>query len=313
MLVSLVIPTYNEAATLPCLRTEVGQLAAELADRGVKLEVVLVDNLSSDGTWECIRTWVDDSHKLSVVGIRHPHNLGMQQSLLTGVRATSGQAIAVLQADLQDPPLMVLKMIDAWMQGSLVVVTQMEARNESPLQRLASWFFYWLLRVVAGSHVRRNSTDFYLFDRTLLSELTFRTGSTPFLRSTLASLSESQTTLVYTRSRRVHGTAMNFRGKMKFAIDALLTNLSGIVAKMALASVIIGCLAALALFALIVAFVSGYRSPVGGWITSTVLFMLIICLGLFLAATQLEYLNRIYRDLPRPDWLSRSELYRRPH
>jgi dolichol-phosphate mannosyltransferase len=235
----------------------------------------------------------------------------MQQSLLTGVKLASGACVTVLQADLQDPPQLIVEMARRWKSGQTYVATQMAERQEQLLHRIGAWFFYRGLQFVSGQKVRANSTDFYLFDRSLIPELVYVSGSTPFIRTTLASIAQPDSILRYRRGDRDLGQKMSIRGRVDFAFDAFLINLGGIARKMALLAFGMGILIALAAGLLLVSFIIGYRSPVAGWMTSTLLFFVLISGGLFLGSLQLTFLYRLNRDMPRKNWALESEIVRR--
>ena len=309
-MLSVVVPLFNEEASFPHLQQALDQLADQLLPRGIKTQVVLVDNRSDDSTWSLVEEWVSLNGKIRVLGVRHPHNLGMQQSLLTGLKLADGSCVAVLQADLQDPPDLLVEMVNSWLQGSLYVATQMSKRHEKFIHRFGAWCFYQGLRFVSGQKVRSNSTDFYLLDRSLVSEVIFRSGTTPFLRSTIASIKAPGSVIQYERADRRDGRKMSVRRKADFAFEAFLVNLGGLARKLAAVALILCAVVSLAAIGLLAAFIFGYRSPVAGWMTSTLLLAALLAAGLLLSSLQLTFLYRMNRELPRRDWISASDTIR---
>jgi dolichol-phosphate mannosyltransferase len=92
----------------------------------------------------------------------------MQQSLITGVRNSSGDCVAVLQADLQDPPELLIQMAKIWADGKVkFVASQISRRKGNLFSRIGSWFFYRLLSLSSPHKVLRDASDFYLFDKSM--------------------------------------------------------------------------------------------------------------------------------------------------
>lgn len=309
---TVIIPAYNEELALPALFGVCESLNREIHDRGANLEFVFVDNSSTDGTWDALVEWGRTHRQLDVVLVRHPVNLGMQQSLLTGLRIASGDAVSVLQSDLQDPPEVLIDMAKAWLDGARFVATRIRRRDGDWRSRVGAWLFYRLLSLVADGPILADSSDFYLFDARIKALLIQESGTTPFLRSSLMSIAEPDLIIRYDRCVRSEGESnFSLKRRINFALDALLRNVGGMVKKTILLSAIIGVLSVLGGVAIAASYVfAGYRSPVGGWITSTSLLLLTLSTTMLIGALSLELLSRIYRDLPRRDYSLSSEIIR---
>lgn len=308
---SLVVPTFNEEANLPRLFEAIDKLGTTLLEMNVSLEVVIVDNFSADATWRELQIWGARTAGICVVLAQHPVNLGMQQSLLTGVRLSTGDAIAVMQSDLQDPPDVIVEMVREWNDGALFVATQIESRRGSVIPRVGAWFFYRALSLVSDSKIIPDSSDFYLIDSKFRKSILKESGSTPFLRATLSSLLSPDAVISYKRLDREGGTTnFNLRRRVNFALDALLRDLGGLVKRVILAAAVIGGGAFLGLATLTVFFLFGYRSPVAGWLSTTGIALVLLSTTMTIGALSLELLYRIYRDIPRHDMSRDSEIVR---
>ena len=306
---SLVIPTYNEELNLTSLFLAINELNVDLKVNRIDLQVVFVDNSSTDGTWEKLTFLSEESKGVSYVLVRHPVNLGMQQSLLTGVRHSTGDAIAILQSDLQDPPEILSQMVDSWVSGAVFVARKIENRKGSLIPRLGAWGFYRLLSFVSDDRVIADSSDFYLFDSSLKAQLINASGTTPFLRVSLSAIREPDVVISYKRVDRTSGkTNYSLKRRVNFALDALLKNLGGLVKKVISFSIVLGFVTLIALVGLTLSYLLGYRSPVGGWISTIGILLVLLSTTLFIGAVTLELLSRIYRDLPRYDPSSQSEV-----
>lgn len=308
--ISLVIPTYNEEANLPSLFAAIEDIADELKNNGNQLEVVIVDNTSRDNTWSFLQDWASLSGtKFKIRLYQHPVNLGMQQSLLTGLKLTNGQAVTVMQSDLQDPPVVLKQMVNYWSEGADFVATKIKKRRGSVLPRVGAWGFYRLLSLFSDSPILADSSDFYLFDAKFRESAIRHSGTTPFLRATLTSLTTPDVVIPYLRVDRQEGaTNFNIKRRINFAIDALLRDLGGLVKRVTIGALLIGGITTAGLVGLAIAYLFGYRSPVGGWLTSTALLLIVLSSTMFIGALSLELLHRIYRDLPRRDYSIDGEL-----
>jgi dolichol-phosphate mannosyltransferase len=308
---SLIIPVFNERSNLGVLKNELLELTRSLHEIHVSLEVVMVDNHSSDGTWDILRSWGEDNDiSFRATLIRHPENLGMQQSLITGLRHARGDALAVLQSDLQDPPKLLLQMVKAWNGGELkFIASQISKREGNVSSRFASWWFYRALSLSSSHRVLHDASDFYLFDKSLTAGVLAASGSTPFLRSNLQSLVRPDLVIRYVREDRVNGRSkFNFGQKVSFAFDAILPNISGLIRRAILLGTVTGVLAILAATYLSIAYLLGYRSPVEGWLSTIVVLLVILATTVIMGSLSLELLSRIYKDLPREDKSLKSEV-----
>lgn len=307
---SIVVPLFNESQALGPLCDELEHLRAQLAAQGVGTEFVMIDNASTDETWELLSSWLNRQEPGQAVAIRHPVNLGMQQSLLTGIKAASGDAVLVLQADLQDPPSVALLMVQQWMGGAKLVVGRIRRREGRIRERFGAWAFYILLRFLSGRHVIANSSDFYVIDRSLLPEVIMRSGTVPFIRTTLQGVRTPDAVIEYDRLARRSGKPGSMSWRIRFGVDALVQDLSALCTRLGMLSAGLTLVAFLGLVGLVLAYVLGYRSPVAGWLTFTLLLLVLIAFTSAFAAVVLLLLNRIYRDLPRTEWSRDSVVLR---
>jgi glycosyltransferase involved in cell wall biosynthesis len=307
---SIVVPAYNEEESLPALFEALSFISEELGKIAVRCEMIIVDNASTDHTWEVLTAWASEQPPGAAVVIRHPVNLGMQKSLLTGLRNSSGSGVLVLQSDLQDPPEVALALAEAWAEGNTFVVGRIRRRDLPLRERVGTWLFYVLLRFLSGKHVISNASDFYVVDSSLIPEVLVRGGNIPFLRTTLQSIRQPDVVISYERRTRIAGRPGSLRWRLRFGVDALVQDLSALCSRLALAAILLTSLSVVGLVGIVVAFLLGYRSPVAGWLTFTLLLLLLLAFTSAFAAVVLLLLNRIYRDLPRQDWAAESLVVR---
>jgi glycosyltransferase involved in cell wall biosynthesis len=161
---SIVIPAYNEETTL---QQVLEQIAAVLEATGLAYDVIVVDDGSIDGTWALLERLVSvDVWCERLRGVRFSRNFGKEAAIVSGLQHAGGDAVIVMDADLQHPPALIPNMVDLWSRGSYMVVegVKRSRQRESLPRRLSVRLFYRILRFGAALDLR-NSTDFKLLDR----------------------------------------------------------------------------------------------------------------------------------------------------
>lgn len=201
---SIVIPVYNEAETLPELFRELKRVReAELRNAG-PLEIVLVDDGSKDRSWELVSAECDRDP--AYVGIKLSRNFGHQLALAAGLEAARGDAVVSMDADLQDPPALIPEMLAAHRQGYDVVYATRKSRGSEPWSKRASAaLFYFVMEKISGVPIPRNTGDFRLLSRRALTELAKLRESHRLLRGLVPWIGFPQTQVLYDRGDRVAG------------------------------------------------------------------------------------------------------------
>jgi dolichol-phosphate mannosyltransferase len=212
-LVSITIPVLNEEDNLESLYARLTLLGAQLEGE-VELEFVFSDNHSSDKTWERLE-------KLSardgrVRAIRFSKNVGFQRSILANFLHTRGDAVMQVDADLQDPPELLVDFLAKWREGYHVVYGIRRKRKEGVLINAFRSFGYWLIDKVSEHPIPRDVGDFRLVDRKVINALCAMKASHPYLRGMIAGLGFNQTGIEYSRDARV-------AGKSKFGVSRLIS------------------------------------------------------------------------------------------
>jgi len=211
-LISLSIPVLNEDGNIARLYERLTKLADEMKSR-CDLEFVFSDNRSSDKTWSMLEDISVSDQR--VRAIRFSRNVGFQRSILANYMHTKGDAVMQLDADLQDPPELLERFFDLWLQGYDVVYGIRRMRPESALLRWIRGVGYYLVNAASEHDIPRNAGDFRLVDRKVINALmAFRTPN-PYLRGMIAGLGFEQIGLEYDRDARMSGSS-------KFGIPRLL-------------------------------------------------------------------------------------------
>lgn len=218
--VSLVVPVFNEQ---PILRLLHRRVVAALERTGETFELVLVDDGSRDGSWDEMRAIAEADAR--VVLVRLSRNFGHQLAITAGVDAARGDAVVLMDADLQDPPEVVVEMIARWREGYDVVYGRRTARRgESAFKRGTAALFYRIIRRLTAIEIPADTGDFRLMSRRVVEVLKEFRERNRFLRGMVAWIGYRQTAVDYERAERAAGeTKYPLRKMIRFAADAIVS------------------------------------------------------------------------------------------
>lgn len=221
-LLSVVVPVFNEERVLPLL---LERLAATLeALDGLEWEVILVDDGSRDGSWRLIT----EAHGRDPrwCGLKLSRNFGHQLALTAGLDHARGDGVAVLDADLQDPPELLAEMVAAWRAGAAVVYGERRSRaGEGWFKLVSSSAFYALMQRLSPEPTPRNVGDFYLLDRQVVGRLCAMRERSRYLRGLVFWVGYSRRAVPYDRGERHAGNGkFGLRRMLRFAADGMLTS-----------------------------------------------------------------------------------------
>jgi polyisoprenyl-phosphate glycosyltransferase len=218
---SIVIPIYNEEAMLPALFGELEKTCAERLKPHGPVEIVFVNDGSADKSWDLIRAYCR-GHP-GCVGINLSRNFGHQLALAAGLETARGDLVVSMDADLQDPPAVILEMIGACRRGyDVVYATRRERGTETVTKRLTAQLFYFLIEKLSGTPIPHNTADFRLMSRRALTELSRLRETHRFLRGLVPWIGFPQTQIFYDRADRAAGeTHYPLRKMLRFAFDGI--------------------------------------------------------------------------------------------
>ena len=198
---SLVIPMYNEEMVVGFLRAELENFMREVS---AEMEVILVNDGSSDRTIDKIAAWAAEDRRIKILQLSR--NFGHQIASTAGLDYATGDAVVLIDADLQDPLPVVHQMIERYREGYDVVYGQREARQgESAFKRMSAWAFYRVMRLMVYKRLPLDAGDFRLISRECLDGLKRMRETHRFLRGMVAWVGYPQFALKYQRASRVAG------------------------------------------------------------------------------------------------------------
>lgn len=295
-LLSIIIPCYNEEQVIGHTVRRVCAFCDELM--GIDAELIFVDDGSRDRTRELLRACAAADDRIRVIGFAR--NFGHQTAITAGIDAARGDAVVLIDADLQDPPEVIHQMLSRWREGYDVVYgTRTQRPGESVFKLATARLFYRLLRGISDIPIPLDTGDFRLMSGRVVETLRAMPERDRFVRGMVAWVGFKQVALPYVRAERLAGETKYPLSKMLgFAIDGLLS-FSTKPLQMAIA---LGMLAAsVALLGILYALVLRIftRIWVEGWtaLMIAVLFLggvQLICVGILG-----EYVGRIYNEVKR--------------
>jgi len=217
-MISIVIPIFNEADTLPTLYDRLTASAPLWNDT---YEVLLVDDGSSDQSFHLMKKFAD--HNSRFQAIKLSRNFGHQAAVAAGMRYATGDAVIIMDGDLQDPPEEILRLLEKWREGYDVVYAIRTNRKENWLKRTAYASFYRLLSAISDVDIPLDSGDFCLMARKVVAVLNQELPENiRFVRGLRAYVGFKQIGLRYERAERAIGTTKYTLGKLvKLALDGI--------------------------------------------------------------------------------------------
>lgn len=215
---SCVIPVYNEREVLPlCLQ----RLARVSDSLGINCELLFVDDGSRDGSAEYLIEQAGDNPAIKV--IRLSRNFGKEAALTAGLDYARGDAVIVLDADLQDPPELIPEMVRQWRQGADVVLMQRATRaGESWLKRATAFVFYRLLQRMSRAQIPPDTGDFRLMSRRAVDALKQLPERNRFMKGLFAWVGMPTVVLSYDRAPRAAGvTKWDYLNLFQLALEGI--------------------------------------------------------------------------------------------
>ncbi|PSW19969.1 glycosyltransferase [Photobacterium sanctipauli] len=288
--ISVIVPMYNEEAVIEICHERLCRVLDELEQ---VCEIVYVDDGSKDASWELAQQFTSSIHR--VRSIRLSRNFGKEAAMSAGLQAAEGQAIILLDADLQDPPELIPEMVAQWQAGFDVVDMKRKQRHgEGWFKRFTAATFYKLMNQLSEMPIPENVGDFRLIDRRVVDEINKLPERTRFMKGLLAWPGFHRTTLMFDRDPRLAGeTKWNYTKLCHLAFEGI-TSFSTRPLRLATGAGLLTSAIAMVLAAVVLTKTLIWGDPVAGY-PSTILVVLILG-GIQLLSIGLmgEYVGRLF-------------------
>lgn len=216
--ITFVLPIYNEAGNIPRLYERLDGVTAALT---YGAEIIFINDGSTDNSLELLTAIQGQDHRVIVIDLAR--NFGHQLAVTAGLDAATGDAVIILDSDMQDPPEICLELIDRWEEGYDVVYAQRRTRKDTVFKRWTAAAFYRLLGRVADVDIPPNTGDFRLMDRRVVEEVNKYREHDRFLRGMVSHVGFTQVAVQFDRDERFAGTTgYPLRKMLKLAADGIL-------------------------------------------------------------------------------------------
>jgi dolichol-phosphate mannosyltransferase len=290
--VSVIVPLYNEQEVIS---ESYRRLKAVMDGTGERYELIFINDGSRDQTWAmaCALAGKDPALRL----ISFSRNFGHQTAITAGMDAANGDAVVVIDADLQDPPEIIPQMLEKWREGYQVVYgLRTKRKGESFFKKSSAKFFYRSLNALTDVHLPVDAGDFRLIDRAVCDALKQLPERNRYVRGLVSWVGFKQTSVDYVREERFAGTTKYpLRKMLRLAGDAL-TSFSYKPLKL---SIFIGSLASFFSFAYGIFIICQWfftDTLVSGWATLACLTLFFNGLILVMMGVIGQYIGRIYDE-----------------
>jgi polyisoprenyl-phosphate glycosyltransferase len=302
---SIVIPILDERETLTELHRRLCQAMEQL---DATAELIFVDDGSADGSFDVMRKLHDADDRIRV--LRLSRNFGHQVAITAGLEHARGNAVVIMDGDLQDPPEVVPALAEKWREGFDVVYAVRQRRDgESRVKLATAHWFYRLLGQMSAVDMPRDAGDFRLIDRRVLDAVKAMPEHHRYLRGMFAWVGYDQVGVHYTRDARHAGrTKFPIRKMVTFAADGIVS-FSTVPLRLTLMLGFLMSIMAfvLAIFAVLAKVTGAYTVP--GWASVTVGVALLGGVQLTVLGVMGEYIARIHDEVKqRPLYLLRDQL-----
>jgi dolichol-phosphate mannosyltransferase len=217
--ISYVFPIYNESGNIDLLYDTMSMML-KTREKDYDFEIIFINDGSKDDSLEKLQTIQAKDDRVTVINFAR--NFGHQLAVTAGLDHSTGDAVIIMDSDMQDPPEVSLELIDKWQEGYDVVYAQRRTRQDTMFKKLTASGFYWFLRKVADIDIPPNTGDFRLISRRVVDALSQFKEHNRFLRGLVSYVGFKQVAVQFDRHER-HAGSTNYPLKkmLKFASDGI--------------------------------------------------------------------------------------------
>ncbi len=219
--ISFVLPIYNESENIAKLYQELQKVTAKIKKGKKAVELIFVNDGSEDNSFEELQK-VYEQNTEEVKTISFSRNYGHQIAVTAGQKYASGDAVIIMDTDLQDPPSVCLEMIQKWEKGYDVVYAQRHSYKTNFIKKWTAFFFYRILKLIAGVDIPVDTGDFRLISKRVNLEMQKYPEKSRYLRGISSLIGFSSTSVLFDRSERFAGKpAYTFTKSLNLALDGI--------------------------------------------------------------------------------------------
>ena len=302
--VSVVIPVYNEEENLIELCTRLESTLCQYSDH----EIILVDDGSKDQSVFIINKLASENKKIKLLSLSR--NFGHQEAISAGLSYATGDAVMVMDGDLQDPPEVIPQFVNKWREGFEVVYAIREKRKENIFKKLAYASFYRLLKYMSPIDIPLDSGDFGLMDKKVVSILNSMPEKSKFVRGIRTWIGFRQTGLSYERNARAAGNPkFTFRKLVLLAIDGITSTTTTPIKISSYLGLFFTGASGLGIMFILYRKLFTSQVNIEGWTSSLIVTLFLFGIQFLLIGIQGQYIGRIFNEVKsRPQFIIGSEV-----
>ena len=300
--ISLVIPMYFEEKVVEECYKRVSKVLKNLKD--YEYEIIFINDGSKDKTQELLENISNKDKNVKIISFSR--NFGHQAAVTAGLKETTGDAVIIMDADMQDPPEIIPDMIELWETGNEVIYGKRKSRKgEAKFKLLTAKVFYKVLNVLSDVDIPQDTGDFRLVDKKIVEKMNSLPEHNKFLRGLWSWLGFKQCAYEYDRKERFAGkTKYPLKKMLKLASDGIISFSSKPIKLVGMLGIISIVISFVILIYALISYFCNLNSLSAGWTS-------IMCAITFFAGVQLlslwvisEYIGRIYDETKgRPQYI----------
>ena len=295
-LLSIVVPVFKEEGTVPQFLTVITPI---LERTGLDYELIFALDPSPDRTEEIILEHREANPRIKLVSFSR--RVGQPMATLGGLQSARGDAVVVIDVDLQDPPELILEMVAKWHEGWDVVMAQRRSRTgETWIKRLIAWVGYRVINHISETHIPANTGDFRLMSRRVVEEVNRLSECHGFLRGLISIVGFRQMCLLFDRRPRFAGKGNynRFFGSLRIGFNGIVCFSSTLLTLSSMAGFAFAGFSFLMAILYGVLKVLGFPFPVGN---PTIVILMLFLGGIQLISVGIlgSYVARIYEEVKR--------------
>ena len=305
--ISVIVPMYYEEKVAEECYKRLTTCLQKLID--YTYEIIIIDDGSKDKTLEILENIASKDDKVKVISFSR--NFGHQAAVTAGLKHVSGDAIIIIDADLQDPPELIPQMMQLWEQGNEIIYAKRKKRKgESPFKLLSAKLFYQILNALSDTEIPKDTGDFRLVDRKVVDTINNMPEHNKFLRGLFSWVGYKQIPFEYEREERFAGkTKYPLRKMLKLASDGIIsfsTKPLKLVGLLGFISIVISIL--ILIYALLSYFLK-LNQLSAGWTSLMVAITFFAGVQLLSIWIMSEYIGRIYDETKqRPQFIINKKI-----
>ncbi len=292
-LITILVPAYNEHESLPLLYDRLLKLMDDQPK--YNFEVLFVNDGSKDNTLELIRFLRKKDSRINYVNLSR--NYGKETAMAAGFDYVKGDALVIMDADLQDPPELIPEMIKYWEEGYDDVYAKRKSRKgESLLKKFTSWGFYRVLQSMTNIEIQEDTGDFRLLDRRCVEAIKQLRESQRYTKGLYSWIGYNKKEILYDRDPRIAGkTKWNYRRLINLSIDGITSFTTSPLRWAAILGIIISCAGFIYMLAIILKTLI-YGVDVSGYASMMVVILFLGGIQLIFLGLIGEYLGRAFYE-----------------